>query len=159
MTRAATFLALLALAGCASTSDEPSQSQRNHKRGWFYEPLRPESSRKAELKAKAERPGSVTIDESYDVGQIRSARQYSEFVENYELRDWKEGVLVTADADLLRKMKADSTAKVGTLQTKLAGLERQDRPLQKGLVEPVRQQLDTERMKLSEIDRRLASME
>ena len=158
MKLAATLTALLVLAGCVSNPDAGPQ-QRNLKRGWFYDAFRPESSRKAELEAKAKQSGSVSIDESYDVGRIRSARQYSEFVENYDLRDWKEGVLVVADADLLRKMKADTESKVGTLETRLAGLEREPRPLQKGRIEPVRQQLDTEKMKLSAIDQRLASMQ
>jgi hypothetical protein len=158
MKRAATFLALLVLSGCVSNTDS-GPHQRNLKRGWFYDTFRPESSKKAELEAKAKQSGSVSIDDSYDVSQIRSARQYSEFVEDYELRDWKEGVLVVADADLLRKMKADSEAKVGTLQTRLAGLENEPRPLQSGRIEPVRQQLDTEKMKLSAIDQRLASLE
>ena len=155
---AAAMAALAALAGCVSQPDS-GPHQRNLNRGWFYDLFRPESSKKAELQAKVDRPATPDIDESYDVSKIRAARQYSEFTEDYELRDWKEGVLLRADAGLLRQMKADSTARVGTLEAKIAGLERAGRPLQNGQVEPVREQLDIEKMKLSAIDQRLASME
>jgi len=150
--------ALLVLAGCASP--QPGEPRRrNYKQGVFYETFRPESSKQAEVKAKLDRPIAPEIDETYDVSRIRAARQYSEVADDYELRDWKDGVLLRADADLLRKMREDTAAKVGRLETRVAELAREKEPLQKGFIEPVRRQLDVEKTKLSAIDDRLARME
>ena len=150
--------AILALAGCASPQrGEPRR--RNFKEGVFYETLRPESSKRAEVQAKLDRPIAPEIDESYDVSRIRAARQYSEVADDYELRDWKDGVLLRADADLLRRMREDTAAKVGRLETRVAELSREQQPLQKGVIEPVRHQLDVEKSKLSAIDDRLAKVE
>ena len=155
---AATAAALLVLAGCASP--QPGEPRRrNYKQGVFYETFRPESSKQAEVKAKLDRPIAPEIDETYDVSRIRAARQYSEVADDYELRDWKDGVLLRADADLLRKMREDTAAKVGRLETRVAELAREKEPLQKGFIEPVRRQLDVEKTKLSAIDDRLARME
>ena len=150
--------ALLVLAGCASP--QPGEPRRrNYKQGVFYETFRPESSKQAEAKAKLDRPIAPEIDETYDVSRIRAARQYSEVADDYELRDWKDGVLLRADADLLRKMREDTAAKVGRLESRVAELAREKEPLQKGFIEPVRHQLDVEKTKLSAIDDRLARME
>jgi hypothetical protein len=159
MKLAATMAAvLLALAACASPRQgEPRH--RNFKEGVFYETFRPESSKQAEVKAKFDRPAAPEIDETYDVSRIRAARQYSEVADDYELRDWKDGVLLRADADLLHRMRDDTAAKVGTLETKLAGMNREPAPLTKGRIEPVRQQLDVEKTKLSAIDDRIAHLE
>lgn len=159
MRRAATAAALAILAGCSTPNLGGETGSRKLTHGLFYDVFRPDSSRRAEVQAKIDRPAGPVIDESYDVGRIRSARQYAEVSEEYELRDWKEGVLVRADADLLRKMREDTAAKVGTLEARLAGLEREQQPLQKGRIEPVRHRLDTERTKLSAIDERLARVE
>jgi hypothetical protein len=86
---------------------------------------------------------------------VRAARQYSEIPEDYNLRDWKDGVLIRADADLLRKMRDDTSSKVDLLEKRVASLEREPQPLQKGLIEPVRHQLEIERMKLEEIEARI----
>ena len=158
MRSAATAAALLVLAGCSTPNNGGETGSRNLRRGLFYDVFRPDSSRRAEVEAKA-RPEGPAIDESYDVGRIRAARQYSEVSENYELRDWKDGVLVHADGDLLRRMRSDTALKIEGLEKRLAGLEREPQPLAKGRIEPVRHQLETERTKLDEIDRKLARTE
>ena len=157
--RLAAAAALLALAACSTAipSDEPNS--RHLKHGLFYEAFRPESSRKAEAKRRLDRPVAPEIDEEYDVGKIRAVRQYSEAPENYDLRDWKDGVLLRADADLLRRMREDTAAKVGVLENKLAGMNREPAPLTKGRIEPVRAQLDVEKSKLEAIDDRLAHVQ
>lgn len=151
---AATAAALLALAGCISP---PQSGPRSRKLtyGLFYDFMRPESSKKAELERKLDRPVAPDIDETYDVSKIRAPRQYSEVAENYELRDWKDGVLLRADAQLLRKMREDTSAKVGSLETRLAGIEKEPPTLRTGRVEYVRNQLDVEKMKLEAIDDQL----
>jgi hypothetical protein len=156
--RFAAAAALLVVAGCAAPpSDEPTS--RNLKRGLFYETFRPESSRREELKRKLDRPVAPEIDETYDIGKIRAVRQYSESPENYDLRDWKDGVLLRADADLLRRMREDTAAKVGALETQLAGMSREPEPISKGRIEPVRNRLSVEKTKLEAIDDRLARVQ
>lgn len=156
--RFAAAAALLALAACATVpSDEPNN--RNLKHGLFYETFRPESSRQAEAKRKLDRPVAPEIDEEYDIGKIRAVRQYSEAPENYDLRDWKDGVLLRADADLLRRMREDTAAKVGELETQLAGMSREPAPISKGRIEPVRHRLDVEKTKLEAINDRLAQVQ
>ena len=59
----------------------------------------------------------------------------------------------------LRRMREDTAAKVGRLETRVAELSREQQPLQKGVIEPVRHQLDVEKSKLDAIDSRLARME
>ena len=134
MRRAATAAALLVLAGCSTPNMGGEAGSRKLTKGVFYDVFRPASSKRAELEAKASRSAAPVIDESYDVGRIRSARQYSEIPENYDLRDWKDGVLVHADADLLRKMRNDTSSKIELLEKRVADLEREPQPLQKGLI-------------------------
>jgi hypothetical protein len=155
MRRAATAAALLVLAGCSTPNMGGEGGSRKLTKGIFYDAFRPASSRRAELEARANRSAAPAIDESYDVGRIRAARQYSEIPEDYNLRDWKDGVLIRADADLLRKMRDDTSSKVDLLEKRVASLEREPQPLQKGLIEPVRHQLEIERMKLEEIEARI----
>ncbi|HEU4339407.1 MAG TPA: hypothetical protein VFS19_05005 [Planctomycetota bacterium] len=158
MKSAATAAVLLALAGCVSP---PESGPRNRKLtyGLFYDVFRPDSSRRQELARKLDRPAAPEIDESYDVSKIRAVRQYSEVPDDYDLRDWKDGVLARADAGMLRRMRDDTAAKVGTLEGRLASLNREPPSISRGRIEPVRQQLDVEKMKLVEIDNRLARAE
>lgn len=156
MKSAATAVAILALAGCIAPPQSGPRS-RKLSYGLFYDFFRPESSKQAELQAKLDRPVGPDIDESYDVGKIRAPRQYSEVMDDYELRDWKDSVLLRADADLLRKMREDTTAKVASLEAQLAELSREPYPLPKGRIEPVRQRLDIEKVKLEAINDRLKS--
>ncbi len=158
MKRAAAAAALLVLAGCMG-SPRGETGSRKLSYGLFYEFFRPESSRQAEVKARLDRPIAPEIDEAYDVGKIRAARQYSEVADNYELRDWKDGVLLRADADLLRRMRDYTAARIDQLESRLASLKREPSPLQKGRIEPVRAQLDVEKTKLEAIDERLARLE
>jgi hypothetical protein len=150
--------ALLALAGCIS-APEGGTGSRKLTYGLFYEFFRPESSRQAEVRAKLDRPVAPDIEESYDISQIRAARTYSEVAEDFELRDWKDGVLLKADAHLLHLMRDRSAARVATLEAQLAGWNRQAPTLRKGHIEPVRRDLDVEKTKLVAIDERLARLE
>lgn len=159
MRLAATAAAVLVLAGCVSQQPHSGPRSRKLNYGLFYDVMRPESSKKAEMQRKLDRPVAPDIDESYDVSKIRAPRQYSEVAEDYELRDWKDGVLLKADADLLRKMKADTSGQVAQLETRLAGLEQEAPTLRKGRADSVRQQLDVEKTKLEAINDRLAHLE
>lgn len=158
MKRAAAAAALLVLSGCMGTPQGETGS-RKLSYGLFYDFFRPESSRQAEVKARLDRPLAPEIDEAYDVGKIRAARQYSEVADNYDLRDWKDGVLLRADADLLRRMRGATAAQVEYLESRLASLKREPAPLRKGRIEPVRAQLDVEKSKLEAIDEQLARVE
>jgi hypothetical protein len=158
MRLATTAAALLVLAGCMAPPQSGPKS-RKLKYGLFYEAMRPESSKKAELQRKLDRPVAPDIDESYDVSKIRAPRQYSEVAENYELRDWTDGVLLKADADLLRKMREDTSGQVTHLETRLAGLEKEPPTLRKGRADSVRARLDVEKTKLEAINDRLSRLE
>jgi len=155
---AAAAVVLLVLAGCAMP---PESGPRNRKLtyGLFYDVFRPDSSRRQELVRKLDRPAAPEIDESYDIGKIRAVRQYSEVPDDYDISDWKNCVLVRADAGLLRRMRDDTAAKVGSLEGRLANLNREAPSISKGRIEPVRQQLDVEKMKLTAIDHQLSMVQ
>lgn len=159
MKRATTAVAaLVVLAGCASPSDRGPKS-RNLTYGLFYETFRPESSRQAEEAARASRRTAPEIDESYDVGKIRAARTSAESAEDRTLSDWKDGVLLRADASLLRTMRRQAAGRVEILEARLARISGEPVTLQKGRIEPVRRELEVEKFKLDEIDARLAQIE
>jgi len=158
MKRATAAAALLALAGCISAPESGPRS-RKLTYGLFYEVFRPESSRQAEVKARLDRPVAPEIDEAYDVGQIRASRTHSEVAEDHELRDWKDGVLLRADAPLLHVMRKRAADRVADLESRLDRLSQEPPPISKGRIEPVRQQLDVEKTKLVAIDERLAKLE
>ena len=158
MRLAASAAALLALAACSAPQHSGPKS-RKLTYGLFYDVMRSESSKKAEMERKLDRPVAPDIDEAYDVSKIRAPRQYSEVADNYELRDWKDGVLLKADAGLLKTMKSDSTGQITRLESRLAGLEKEPPTLRKGRVETVRTQLDVEKTKLDAINDRLGELE
>ena len=156
---AAAMAALAALAGGCVAPPESGPRSRNLKYGLFYEAFRPESSRQAEIKTKLDRPAAPEIDETFDVSKIRATRTFSETQGTHTLRDWDEGVLLRADVQLLRAMRQETAAKVERLEARLATLKREPEPLQTGRIEPVRESLDIEKLKLDRIDDRLARME
>ena len=154
-----TAAAVLVLAGCATPNADEGRRQRNLNYGLFYDVFRPESSKQAEARSKIDRPIGPQIDESYDVSKIRAPRQYSEVAEDYELGDWRDGVLVRADADLLKKMRDDTAGKVQALEQKHAALAKEPRTITVGVIEPVKRQLDTEKKKLDAIDARMREID
>jgi hypothetical protein len=159
MKRAATASILLVLAACAAPRENTGEYRsRKLTYGLFYDALRPESSRQQELRRRLDRPVAPEIDETYDISKIRAVRQYSEAPENYELRDWRDGVLLRADAGLLRRMREDQAQKVGALEGRLATMNTEPESISKGRIEPVRQRLDVEKTKLTAIDERLAKI-
>lgn len=158
MKRAMMAAALLALAGCIAPPEGGPRSRKLNY-GLFYEFLRPESSRQAEIRAKLDRPVAPEIDEAFDVSRIRASRTASEVPDDHEMRDWKDGVLLRADPALLRQMRGTTAARVARLEAKLASLDREPVSLTKGKIELVRHDLDVERTKLEQIDDRLTRFE
>ncbi|HTF58212.1 MAG TPA: hypothetical protein VK661_13355 [Planctomycetota bacterium] len=159
MRGAAAAAALLALAGCAAPP-ESEPGSRKLKYGFFYDAVRPASSRQAE--ATAWRVGgshAPEVDESYDLAKIRAPRQNAEVADDSTMRAWKAAVLDPADPALLRQMRDWHAARVKELGARLEELNSYRYPVVRGRIEPVRRQLDDEKYMLAEINSRLGTSE
>jgi len=153
----AAVAAILALAGCAAPP-ESEPGARQLKYGFFYEAVRPESSRQTEAMARIESgKHAPEVDENYDISKIRAPRQNAEVADDATMRAWKASVLDPADPALLRQMRDWHAARVKELEARLEDLKSYRYAVVRGKIEPVRRQLDDERYMLAEINSRLGA--
>ncbi|HEY3226257.1 MAG TPA: hypothetical protein VGK61_04580 [Planctomycetota bacterium] len=155
MRGAAAAAALLALAGCAAPP-ESEPGSRQLKYGFFYDAVRPASSRQAEVAAKLDGGSHAPeVDENYDLSKLRAPRQNAEIADDATMRAWKASVLEPADPALLKQMRDWHAARLKALEARLDDMRSYRYPVVRGQIEPLRRQVDDERYMLAEIEARL----
>ncbi|HKS16294.1 MAG TPA: hypothetical protein VJU16_03225 [Planctomycetota bacterium] len=160
MRSAAAAAALLILAGCSVPSGDRERPPRNLKYGLFYDAVRPESSKQADIDAQL-RKGieAPEVDKDYDISKIRAPRQNAEIADDAEMAAWKASVLAPADPATLRQMRTWHAARLKDLEARLADMNGYRYPVVKGQIEPLRRQVDDERTMVAAIEAKIQGSE